>query len=73
MKNESRSSTSTFTFILWLQILLWPVIVLLNPKAKFQALLVQQETAGLLAKFSHDVVTAYESVPLYIPAMALSG
>ena len=37
-----------------------PVIVLLNPKAKFQALLAQQEPVGLLAKFSHDVVTAYE-------------
>jgi hypothetical protein len=40
--------------------------------AKFQALLAQQETIGLLAKFSYDVVTAYESVPMYIPEMAPS-
>ena len=37
-----------------------------------QALLAQQETVGLLAKFGHDVVTAFESVPLYIPAMVPS-
>ena len=40
------------------EVALWPVIVHLNPKEKFQALLAQQETVGLLAKFSHDVVTA---------------
>jgi hypothetical protein len=40
------------------EVALWPVIVHLNPKAKFQALLAQQETVGLLAKFGHDIVTA---------------
>ena len=40
--------------------------------SKISGILAQQETVGLLAKFAHDIVAAYKSVPLYIPALALS-
>jgi hypothetical protein len=51
---------------------LWPAILYLDPKIKFQTLLAQQGTIGLLAKFGHDVVSIFESIPMYIPPMAQS-
>jgi hypothetical protein len=59
------------TCSLAVEIPLWETINLLNPLAKLCTLLSRRATIGLLAKFSHEVISIYEGYPLQIPSLPL--